>query len=112
MLFNATETKAGSPGGSSVPDWPREWEIQKIKHAQEANVCTLNEFRQHLGLKRASALTLASSLSYVWFTGLESFEEWNRDLAHTASELYDGDINKLELYVRLTSLGIILADFS
>ena len=55
-------------------------------------------------------LTLTSPLSYFQFTGLESFEEWNRDLAHTTSQLYDGDINKLELYVRLALHRVILAN--
>jgi hypothetical protein len=64
LLVKATETKAGSPGGKAVPDWAREREIQKIKHAREANVCTLNEFRRHLGLKGASMLTLTFPLSY------------------------------------------------
>ena len=47
----------------------------------------------------------------VWFTELMSFQEWNRELAHTASDMYH-DINKFELYVRLTLLHAILANFS
>ncbi|KAK2467669.1 hypothetical protein APHAL10511_000524 [Amanita phalloides] len=80
LLFNATETKAGSPGGKAVPYWAREQEIRKIQQARQANVCTLNEFRKRLGLKP-----------------LVSFEEWNSDLAKAARDLYD-DIDKLELY--------------
>ena len=64
LLVKATETKAGFPGSRSVPDRAREWEMQKVMQAREANVCTLNEFRQHLGLKRASTLTVTSPLSY------------------------------------------------
>ncbi|KAF8344879.1 heme peroxidase [Amanita rubescens] len=81
LLFNAIEEKAGSPGGRTAPDWAREQEIKKLEQARESNVCTLNEFRERLGLKR-----------------LESFEEWNPDLANTARHLYDGNIDNLELY--------------
>jgi linoleate 10R-lipoxygenase len=60
LLFNAIEEKAGSPGGRRVPGWAREHEIQKLKHARQANVCTLNEYRQLLGLKRAFISVLSS----------------------------------------------------
>ncbi|SRR6266576_154510 len=98
LLFNAIEEKAGSPGGRSVPDWAREQEIKKLEQARETNVCTLNEFRERLGLKRALASAF-SSFIVLSFTGLESFEEWNPDLANTARHLYDNNIDKLELYV-------------
>ncbi|KAF8335122.1 heme peroxidase [Amanita rubescens] len=77
ILFNAIEKKAG---GRTAPDWAREQEIKKLEQARESNVCTLNEFRERLGLKK-----------------LGSFEEWNPDLANTARYLY-GNIDKLELY--------------
>ncbi|KAF8325513.1 hypothetical protein F5887DRAFT_1085399 [Amanita rubescens] len=80
LLFNAAETMAGSPGAKAVPEWAREQEILKLKQARQANVCTLNEFRQYLGLEP-----------------LKSFEEWNSELAGTARDLY-GDVDKLELY--------------
>lgn len=53
LLFDAIEAKAGSPGGGRVPDWSREQEILRLEQARQVKVCTLNEFRQHLGLKRA-----------------------------------------------------------
>ena len=52
LLFDAIEEKAGCPGGKTVPDWAREAEILKLRQARQAKVCTLNEFRKHLGLKR------------------------------------------------------------
>jgi hypothetical protein len=62
ILFNAIEKKAG---GRTVPDWAREQEIKKLKQARESNVCTLNEFRERLGLKSAFAPPhFSHSLSY------------------------------------------------
>ncbi|KAF8710136.1 hypothetical protein AX14_013425 [Amanita brunnescens Koide BX004] len=55
-------------------------EILKLRQAKQANVCTLNEFRQHLGLKP-----------------LQSFEEWNPEFANIARNVFV-DINELELY--------------
>ena len=62
LLFHAVETKAGSPGGRAVLDWAREESILKLRQARQANVCTLNEFRQHLGLKRVFKFVLSSFL--------------------------------------------------
>jgi hypothetical protein len=53
LLFDAIEAEAGYPGGRAVPNWARDENILKLRQAREANVCTLNQFRQHLGLKRA-----------------------------------------------------------
>jgi hypothetical protein len=111
LLFNAIEEKAGSPGGRSIPDWAREQEIERLKQARETNVCTLNEFREHLGLKRELAFAF-SSFIILSFTGLESFEEWNPDLANTARHLYDSNIDELELYVRLELISMILTNVS
>ncbi|KAF8630028.1 hypothetical protein AX15_003143 [Amanita polypyramis BW_CC] len=80
VLFDATETRAGFPDYAIFSDWGREHVIREIKRARTANVCTLNEFRQHLGLEP-----------------LKSFQEWNSSLADAAGGLY-GDIQKLELY--------------
>lgn len=66
LLFNAIEAKAGFPG-EAVPDWAREGEIQKLKQARLAKVCTLNEFRQRLGLKRAFTSVLSSLLALMSF---------------------------------------------
>ena len=52
LLYNAIEEKTGTLGGAAVPHLAREHEIVKMKKARQANVCTFNEFRQHLGLKR------------------------------------------------------------
>lgn len=99
LLLNATEVKAGFPCGGAVPDWAREQEILKLKQARGANVCTLNEFRQYLGLKRAFWSIFFDPCLTVQFVALESFEQWNSKLVDIASKLYDDDINKLELYV-------------
>ncbi|KAF8724506.1 hypothetical protein AX14_008737 [Amanita brunnescens Koide BX004] len=80
VLCKAIEANAGCPGGKAVPHWAREQEISKLLQARQANVCTLNGFRKHLGLEP-----------------LHSFEDWNPELANTAHEIYS-DINKLELY--------------
>ena len=108
LVFDAIEAKAGCPGGKAVPDWAREREILKFKQARQAKVCTLNEFRQHLGLKRAfasihSSLLIPTSL----LKALQSFEEWNPELATTARDIYN-DINQLELYVRLPGYRLMV----
>ena len=108
LLFNAIEAKAGCPGGNAVPEWAREREILKLKQARHAKVCTLNEFRQHLGLKRAFASILSSLLVPTsLLKALQSFEEWNPELASTAHDIYD-DINQLELYVRLSGYCLMV----
>ena len=61
LLFDAIEEKAGCPGGKTVPDWAREAEILKLRQARQAKVCTLNEFRQYLGLRRAFTSALMSA---------------------------------------------------
>ena len=60
LLFDAVETLAGSPGAKAVPEWAREQEILKLKRARQANVCTLNEFRQYLGLERVFTIICRS----------------------------------------------------
>jgi hypothetical protein len=105
LLFNAIEAKAGCPGGNAVPEWAREREILKLRQARQAKVCTLNEFRQYLGLKCAFDVCphLRPRLN-VPFAALQSFEEWNPKLADSASKVY-GSIDELELYVRLKLLS-------
>ncbi|KAF8630033.1 hypothetical protein AX15_003144 [Amanita polypyramis BW_CC] len=80
-ILDATEVRAGMPGCATIPKWAREHEIRRIEQARIANVCTLNDFRKHIGLKP-----------------LNSFDEWNPTLAKAASDLYKNDIQKLELY--------------
>ncbi|KAM6494625.1 hypothetical protein JOM56_009248 [Amanita muscaria] len=82
VLCDATEASAGTPGARSISKRDRERVIRKIKQGQKWNVCTLNEFRESLGLKR-----------------LQSFSEWtpNPAVARAAEELYE-NIDNLELY--------------
>ena len=107
LLFDAVEANAGCPGGRAVPGWARGREILKLKQARQANVCTLNEFRQHLGLKRALIHALLFPHLNVPFIALQSFEEWNPKLANIARDLFN-DINMLELYVKPNHFRIIL----
>ncbi|KIL60375.1 hypothetical protein M378DRAFT_26578, partial [Amanita muscaria Koide BX008] len=69
-------------GDLAISKRDRERVIRKIKQGQKWNVCTLNEFRESLCLKR-----------------LQSFSEWNTnpDVARAAEELYE-NIDNLELY--------------
>ena len=64
VLFRATEARAGKPGCTTIPSWAREQEVRKIEQARKANVCTLNEFRKHLGLERRSSYEFISS--HAW----------------------------------------------
>ena len=107
LLFDAIEAEAGCPGGKAVPDWAGEQEILKLEQARQADVCTLNEFRQHLGLKRALIHALLFPHLNVPFIALQSFEEWNPKLANIARDVFD-DINMLELYVKPNHFHIIL----
>lgn len=66
-------------------------------------VCSLNDFRRYLGLKRK--LIFYYELLFVYqpvLTAFSNFLEWNsnREIAHAAEKLY-GDIEYLELYVGL-----------
>ncbi|KAF7370587.1 Heme peroxidase [Mycena sanguinolenta] len=101
ILHNATEHPAaafrarGTPGTVQYFDlfavtyWSqasmRLHEMMGIEQNRRWGVCSLNDFRQYLGLKRYA-----------------SFREWNPDpeIADCAEKLY-GDINNLELYVGL-----------
>jgi hypothetical protein len=49
--------------------------------------------------------SLIVSLSLI---ALQSFEEWNPELANAARDIY-ADINKLELYVRLPSYCLMFS---
>ncbi|KAJ7436075.1 heme peroxidase [Mycena galericulata] len=81
-LQDATESSAGAFGAQNTPGVLRIIEIMGIMQARKWGVCTMNEFRQFLGLKRFA-----------------DFEEWNPDpeIASTARRLY-GHIDNLELY--------------
>ncbi|OJT01856.1 Linoleate 10R-lipoxygenase [Trametes pubescens] len=85
ILKNATEHPAGKFKARGTPYVMRLHEIMGIEQNRQWGVCSLNDFRQFLGLKTYS-----------------SFIEWNSDpaIAAAAEKLY-GTIDRLELYVGL-----------
>jgi len=85
VLHNATENPAGAYRARGTPGVFRIIEILGIEQARQWGVCSMNEFRKHMGLKQ-----------------FESFEEWNPDpeIAGAARRLY-GHIDNLELYTGL-----------
>ncbi|CAL1714626.1 unnamed protein product [Somion occarium] len=85
VLHNATDHAAGAFKARGTPHIMRLHEIMGIEQNRRWGVCSLNDFRQFLGLKTYS-----------------TFLEWNSDpeVADAAEKLY-GDINMLELYVGL-----------
>lgn len=60
VLLDATDTMACAYGARGIPSVMKAVEVMGIKQARKWGVCTMNEFRQFIGLKR-----------------FESFEEWN-----------------------------------
>ncbi|KAJ1305568.1 hypothetical protein OPQ81_000568 [Rhizoctonia solani] len=82
LLHSVTENGARRYGARGIPQALRVIEIMGIKQARKWGVCTMNEFRQFLGLKT-----------------FKTFEEWNSDpfIANAARKLYH-DIDNLELY--------------
>ncbi|KAF8209473.1 heme peroxidase [Mycena galopus ATCC 62051] len=85
ILLDATENPAGAYRARGTPEVLRVIEIMGILQARQWGVCTMNEFREFLGLKTFS-----------------TFEEWNSDPAvvSAARRLY-GHIDNLELYTGL-----------
>ncbi|TFK61201.1 heme peroxidase [Pluteus cervinus] len=85
ILHNSTENPANTYGGQSTPACLRIIEIMGMEQARSWGVCSMNEFRQFLGLKPFA-----------------TFEEWNPDptVAGPARRLY-GHIDNLELYTGL-----------
>ncbi|KAJ7831148.1 heme peroxidase [Mycena olivaceomarginata] len=85
ILQDATESPAGAFRARGIPGVLRLVEMLGIVQARQWGVCTLNEFRQYLGLRK-----------------FKSFEEWNKDegVVGAARRLY-GHIDRLELYVGL-----------
>ncbi|KAJ7278558.1 heme peroxidase [Mycena rebaudengoi] len=85
VLLDATESPAGAFGARNTPPSLRVIEIMGIMQARKWGVCTMNEFREYLGLKR-----------------FDDFEEWNPDpeIASAARRLYQ-HIDNLELYTGL-----------
>ncbi|KAJ7103706.1 heme peroxidase [Mycena crocata] len=85
ILFDATESPAGAFGAQGTPSVMRVIEMMGILQARKWCVCTMNEFRQFLGLKQ-----------------FNDFEDWNPDpeVAGAARRLY-GHVDNLELYTGL-----------
>ncbi|KAI0792157.1 linoleate diol synthase [Abortiporus biennis] len=85
ILHTQTEHPAGAFKARGTPHIMRLHEIMGIEQNRRWGVCSLNDFRAFLGLKRYS-----------------TFLEWNSDpeIASAAEKLY-GDIELLELYVGL-----------
>ncbi|KJA24877.1 hypothetical protein HYPSUDRAFT_38235 [Hypholoma sublateritium FD-334 SS-4] len=81
ILYESTETPAQSSGQGISPCW-RVMQIKTIDWARSFKACTLNEYRNFLGLKP-----------------LANFEEWtsNSAVAEAAKKLY-GSIDNLEVY--------------
>ncbi|CDO73377.1 hypothetical protein BN946_scf185013.g11 [Trametes cinnabarina] len=82
VLQDATEKPAGTYRARGSPAVLRIVDMMGMVQARQWGVCTMNEFRTFLGLKRFA-----------------SFEEWNPDkeIANAARQLY-GHIDNLELY--------------
>ncbi|KAI0658449.1 heme peroxidase [Cubamyces menziesii] len=85
ILQDSTEKPAGTYRARGSPAVLRIVEIMGMLQARQWGVCTMNEFRSFLGLKRFA-----------------TFEEWNPDpeIANAARQLY-GHIDNLELYAGL-----------
>lgn len=85
ILQDATEHPAAAFRARGTPTVMRLHEMMGIEQNRKWGVCSLNDFRGFLGLKR-----------------YKSFKEWNSDpeIADAAQRLY-GDIDRLELYVGL-----------
>ena len=82
VLHDATEKVAGAYRARGIPAALRVVEILGMQQARAWGVCTMNEFRGFLGLKKFS-----------------SFQEWSSDpvIAKEAEKLYC-HIDNLELY--------------
>ena len=82
ILHTATENPANSYGGKGTPACLRVIEIMGILQARKWGVCTMNEFRQYLGLKRTSGLLIRKPVLHLnsrILLGFSTFEEWNPD---------------------------------
>ncbi|KAF7336327.1 Heme peroxidase [Mycena venus] len=88
ILQDATESPAGSAfRARGIPGVLRLVEMLGIVQARQWGVCTLNEFRQYLGLRK-----------------FKSFEEWNKDEGVVVSRSFlrcSTKADRLELYVGL-----------
>ncbi|TFK47855.1 heme peroxidase [Heliocybe sulcata] len=102
ILQNATRSVAGAPRAQGVPNCMRILELATMQQARDWNVCSFNQFRRSLGLRRSFYLPISWSALLTKKTALANFEEWSRsgDAAAAAQRLY-GNIENLELYVGL-----------
>lgn len=109
ILQNATEIVAQSFRARGTPDVMRVVEMLAIEQSRTWGVCTLNEFRQFLGLKGSSFRLCDPFIAFLTHendkTAYASFEEWNPnpEIASAARAMYS-HIDCLELYVRLESV--------
>ncbi|KAL4245304.1 hypothetical protein ABKN59_010400 [Abortiporus biennis] len=91
ILLDATDKPAGSYRARGIPQVLEIVELMTIEQARSWGVCTMNEFREFLGLKK-----------------FDTFEKWNSDkeIAEAARQLY-GHVDNLELYPGLQAEEII-----
>ncbi|KZP19344.1 heme peroxidase [Athelia psychrophila] len=100
LIFSATEAPAGMFRANGTPLIMGFIDVRGIDRARQMGTCTMNEFRHWLGLPKYT-----------------SFEDWNKNskISTAASELYGGDIDRLELYPGLHAEGVLgdgLHDYS
>ena len=79
-LIDGCKNVAGAFGGQNTPAVLRNIEISGIMHARNMGVCTLNEYRERINLKK-----------------YQSFHELNPKLADQLAKLYE-KIDDVELY--------------
>ena len=63
VLQDATESVACSAGARSIPPCLRVIEMMAMKEARDWKICSLNDFRSFLGLKRQSFANFLSTRS-------------------------------------------------
>ena len=82
VLQDATEHTAGAFRAQGTPEILRLIEVMGIEQGRQWGVCTMNEFRNFLGLKL-----------------FKDFEDWcsNKEVSEAARQMY-GHIDNLELY--------------
>ncbi len=79
-LIDGCKNVSGAFGGQNTPAFFRNIEISGILHARSMGICTLNEYRSRLNLKK-----------------YQSFKELNPELAEQLAKLYQ-TIDDVELY--------------
>jgi linoleate 8R-lipoxygenase/9,12-octadecadienoate 8-hydroperoxide 8R-isomerase/linoleate 8R-lipoxygenase/9,12-octadecadienoate 8-hydroperoxide 8S-isomerase len=80
VLIHGCKNVAGAFGGQNTPTVLRNIEISGIMHSRSMGICTLNEYREHMKLKK-----------------YQSFNELNPKLADRLAKLYK-TIDDVELY--------------